>query len=191
MNKILLAMLAANLLWSCSENLDNDYSKWTNYGGTKDASRYSSLDQITTENVNQLQVAWEFHTGDSSKNSQIQCQPIVIDSILYATTPKLSLVALHVATGKQIWRFDPFQVLGGENSWAGTNRGVTYFKEKEMSRILFCAGSFLMSVDALTGKPDLNFGDKGKVDLQVGLSDNPEDQFLVVSNTPGIIYAAF
>ena len=188
MNKILLAMLAANLLWSCSENLDNDYSKWTNYGGTKDASRYSSLDQITTENVNQLQVAWEFHTGDSSKNSQIQCQPIVIDSILYATTPKLSLVALHVATGKQIWRFDPFQVLGGENSWAGTNRGVTYFKEKEMSRILFCAGSFLMSVDALTGKPDLNFGDKGKVDLQVGLSDNPEDQFLVVSNTPGIIY---
>lgn len=184
---ILLLPAPIFVLLSCTEDV-SDYSKWTNYGGTKDASRYSSLDEITPENVSLLQVAWEYHAGDSSKNSQIQCQPIVIDSVLYATTPKLNLVALHVATGEEIWRFDPFEVLGGENSWAGTNRGVTYFKEGDMSRILFSAGSFLMSVDAATGKPDLNFGDGGKVDLQTGLSDNPEDQFLVVSNTPGIIF---
>ncbi len=184
-----LALLGfAFILLQCSSNKDTDYSKWTNYGGTKDASRYSSLEQITPENVNQLQVAWEYHSGDATERSQIQCQPIIIDSILYATTPKLNLVALHVETGKEIWRFDPFDVLGGENSWAGTNRGVTYFKEGDMQRILFCAGSYLMSVDALTGKPDLNFGDQGKVDLQVGLSGDPEDQFLVVSNTPGIIF---
>ncbi len=173
----------------CTSDDSNDqYKKWTNYGGTKDAARYSSLDQITTENVNQLQVAWEYHTGDASENSQIQCQPIVVDSILYATSPKLDLIALHVATGKEIWRFNPFEVLGGENSWAGTNRGVTYFQEGAIRRILFTAGNFLMSVDALTGKPDLSFGDKGKVDLQIGLSENENDEFLLVSNTPGIIY---
>ncbi len=173
----------------CTSDDSNDqYKKWTNYGGTKDAARYSSLDQITTENVNQLQVAWEYHTGDASENSQIQCQPIVVDSILYATSPKLDLIALHVATGKEIWRFNPFEVLGGENSWAGTNRGVTYFQEGTIRRILFTAGNFLMSVDALTGKPDLSFGDKGKVDLQIGLSENENDEFLLVSNTPGIIY---
>ncbi|MCR9062570.1 MAG: pyrroloquinoline quinone-dependent dehydrogenase [Cytophagales bacterium] len=173
----------------CTSDDSNDqYKKWTNYGGTKDAARYSSLDQITTENVNQLQVAWEYHTGDASENSQIQCQPIVVDSILYATSPKLDLIALHVATGKEIWRFNPFEVLGGENSWAGTNRGVTYFQEGTIRRILFTAGNFLMSVDALTGKPDLSFGDKGKVDLQRGLSENENDEFLLVSNTPGIIY---
>ncbi len=173
----------------CTSDDSNDqYKKWTNYGGTKDAARYSSLDQITTENVNQLQVAWEYHTGDASENSQIQCQPIVVDSILYATSPKLDLIALHVATGKEIWRFNPFEVLGGENSWAGTNRGVTYFQEGAIRRILFTAGNFLMSVDALTGKPDLYFGDKGKVDLQIGLSENENDEFLLVSNTPGIVY---
>ncbi len=173
----------------CTSDDSNDqYKKWTNYGGTKDAARYSSLDQITTENVNQLQVAWEYHTGDASENSQIQCQPIVVDSILYATSPKLDLIALHVATGKEIWRFNPFEVLGGENSWAGTNRGVTYFQEGAIRRILFTAGNFLMSVDALTGKPDLSFGDKGKVDLQIGLSENENDEFLLVSNTPGIVY---
>ncbi|WP_341226539.1 PQQ-binding-like beta-propeller repeat protein [uncultured Arcticibacterium sp.] len=187
MKQFLLFASVFLIISSCADKT-TDYSKWTNYGGTKDASRYSSLEQINVENVKNLDVAWEYHTGDASENSQIQCQPIIVDSILYATTPKLSLVALHVETGNEIWRFDPFEVLGGENSWAGTNRGVTYFKEGDTRRILFCAGSYLMSVDAITGKPDLSFGDKGKVDLQIGLSENSEDQFLVVSNTPGIIY---
>jgi quinoprotein glucose dehydrogenase len=188
MKQIIIFLLGLFFLTSCYQNDSIDYTKWTNYGGTKDAARYSSLEQITPENVSQLEVAWEYHTGDGSEKSQIQCQPIIVDSIMYVTTPKLDLVALHVARGKEIWRFNPFQVLGGENSWAGTNRGVTYFKENGMSRILFSAGSFLMSVDALTGKPDHNFGDKGKVDLQKGLSDDENDQFLVVSNTPGIIF---
>jgi quinoprotein glucose dehydrogenase len=180
--------LSSFLFFSCSENEQIDYSKWSNYGGSKDAARYSALDQITPENVNSLEVAWEYHTGDGSERSQIQCQPIIVDSIMYVTTPTLNLVALHVATGKEIWRFNPFQVLGGENSWAGTNRGVTYFQEDKMSRVLFSAGSFLMSIDALTGKPDESFGDKGKVDLQKGLTDDDSEQFLVVSNTPGIIF---
>ncbi len=175
-------------LTACSKDDATDYSKWTNYGGTKDAARYSSLAEITPENVKNLEMAWEFKTGDMTEKSQIQCQPIIIDSMMYATTPKLNLVALHVGTGEEIWRFDPFQVLGGENSWAGTNRGVTYYEEGGFKRILFCAGSYLMSVDAQTGKPDHDFGDNGKVDLQKGLSKDPNQQFLLTSNTPGIIY---
>ncbi len=175
-------------LIQCTQKKTIDYSKWNNYAGTKDGARYSSLTQITKENVKQLQVAWTYECGDGTETSQIQCQPIVIDSILYGTTPSLNLFALHAATGKEIWRFNPLDVLGGENSWAGTNRGVTYFENSEMKRIFFCAGSFLLSIDALTGKPDLNFGDRGKVDLQKGLTDNDEDSFLLTSNTPGIIF---
>ena len=188
MKKLLYLLIYVSLFTSCKDEGAIDYSKWTNYGGSKDAARYSALDQINRDNANQLQVAWEYHTEDGSATSQIQCQPIIIDSFMYVTTPKLDLVALHVATGKEIWRFNPFQVLGGENSWAGTNRGVTYFQEGDMKRILFSAGSYIMSVDALTGKPDFGFGDNGKVDLQIGLSNDPQEQFLVVSNTPGIIY---
>lgn len=175
-------------LIQCTQKKTIDYSKWNNYAGTKDGARYSSLTQITKENVKQLQVAWTYECGDGTETSQIQCQPIVIDSILYGTTPSLNLFALHAATGKEIWRFNPFDVLGEENSWAGTNRGVTYFENSELKRIFFCAGSFLLSIDALTGKPDLNFGDRGKIDLQKGLTDNDEDSFLLTSNTPGIIF---
>lgn len=181
-------LLFCSLLSQCSKKNSTDYSKWNNYAGTKDGARYSSLAQINTDNVRQLEMAWKYECGDGTETSQIQCQPIVIDSILYGTTPSLNLFALHAATGKEIWRFNPFDVLGGENSRGGTNRGVTYFENSKLNRIFFCAGNFLLSIDALTGKPDLNFGDHGKVNLIKGLSDDDEKSYLLTSNTPGIIF---
>ncbi|HAZ24977.1 MAG TPA: pyrrolo-quinoline quinone, partial [Algoriphagus sp.] len=130
---------------------------------------------------------WVYHTEDAGERSQIQCQPIVINGILYGTTPKLNVFALDAATGQEIWRFDPFTVLGGENSWAGTNRGVSYWEKGNDKRILFGAGNWLMAVDALTGTPKLDFGDGGKVDLRKGLDTERED-FLIVANAPGVIY---
>ncbi|WP_144606910.1 outer membrane protein assembly factor BamB family protein [Algoriphagus algorifonticola] len=164
-----------------------DYTNWAHYGGPADASRYSSLAEITKDNVSQLEVAWIYHTEDAGERSQIQCQPIVINGILYGTTPKLNVLALDAATGQEIWRFDPFTVLGGENSWAGTNRGVSYWEKGDDKRILFGAGNWLMAVDALTGTPKLDFGDGGKVDLRKGLDTERED-FLIVANAPGVIY---
>ena len=150
--KIFFILLIFILLIRCAKK-EEDYSKWLTYGGTKDAARYSSLNQITKENVSQLEVAWEYKCDDGTTKSQMQCQPIVVDSFLYATTPALDLIALHAGTGKEIWRFNPKDVLVGKNSLAGVNRGVTYFENKEIHRILFCADKFLLSVDALTGKP--------------------------------------
>lgn len=184
----IFSLLLGLILIQCTEKNTADYSKWTNYAGTKGGARYSSLNQINTENVKQLQVAWRYECGDGTKKSQIQCQPIVIDTILYGTTPSLNLFALHAATGKEIWRFNPIEVLGKESSWAGVNRGVTFYENKELKRIFFCVGSYLLSVNVLTGEPDLNFGDHGKVDLQKGLTDNEKDKFLLTSNTPGIIF---
>ncbi len=163
------------------------HTDWPNYGGSEDGSRYSPLEQINKENVSQLEVAWIYHTEDATERSQIQCQPIVVNGLLYATTPKLNVFALDAATGEEVWRFDPFQILGGENSWAGTNRGVSYWEDGEDKRILFGAGNWLMAVDALTGKPIDQFGDGGKIDLRKGLDTERED-FLIVANAPGVIY---
>ncbi|MBN7810255.1 PQQ-binding-like beta-propeller repeat protein [Algoriphagus sp. H41] len=186
--KFLLASSFALLLLSCEEKKpDIDYTNWSHYGGPEDGSRYTSLSQINRENVAQLQVAWTYRTGDAAERSQIQCQPIVANGLLYATTPKLNVFALDAATGAEIWRFDPFQVLGGENSWAGTNRGVSYWESAEEKRILFTAGNWLMALDAMTGEPILDFGDGGKVDLRKELDTNLED-FLIVSNAPGAIF---
>src|SRR5688572_13094102 len=67
---------------------------WPIYGGTTDNTRYSTLDQITPANVKQLQVAWRYETHDEFPGSEMQSNPIVVDGVLYATTPKLRVIAL-------------------------------------------------------------------------------------------------
>lgn len=183
---VLVLLLIAS--FACIQKSDElDYAGWSEYGGSEDAARYSSLSQIDRDNVSSLEVAWTYHTGDASERSQIQCQPIVVNGLLYGTTPTLNVFALDAGTGAEVWRFDPFEVLGGENSWAGTNRGVSYWEDGEDKRILFGAGNWLLAVDALSGLPILGFGDQGKVDLRKDLDTEIED-FLIVANAPGVVY---
>ena len=82
---------------------DHAYRTWEVYLGDNTSSQYSSLDQINTDNVGQLQVAWTYHTGDGGPGgrTQIQCNPIIIDSVLYATSPRVKVLALHAATGEE------------------------------------------------------------------------------------------
>jgi len=106
-------LLAALLFKACSNTGYYDYSTWANYGGTKDANRYSSIDQINSENVSQLKVAWVFNTGDkdtANNRSEIQCNPIVIGGTLYLTSSKMKLFALDPATGKQKWVLIPLTI---------------------------------------------------------------------------------
>src|SRR6187551_1467624 len=93
---------------SCSES-SKEYKSWTVYNGGNEAMKYSSLTQIDTSNVNQLQVAWTYHTGDAdASGSQIQCNPIMIDGVLYGVGPQMKLFAVNAMTGKAKWVFDPY-----------------------------------------------------------------------------------
>lgn len=181
---ICIALFFTNL----SEPLKTSpYSRWEHYGGTKDAARYSSLQQINKNNIDSLAVAWEYHTGDNSKYSQIQCQPIVIDGVLFGTSPQLKVFALDAATGQERWHANLSEFWKGAYSWAGTNRGVTYWEEGTDKRILVAAGNFLVCLNANTGKPVESFGEAGRIDLQKDL-DYHKENFFIVSNTPGIVY---
>src|SRR5690242_20650624 len=84
-----------------------EYRNWSSYGGGLDNIRYSSLKQINKKNVKDLQVAWIFETDDAFRDSEFQCNPLVIEGVLYATTPKVNVVALNAASGNLLWRFDP------------------------------------------------------------------------------------
>jgi quinoprotein glucose dehydrogenase len=155
---------------------------WPTTGGGPANMRYSSLDQINTTNVAQLRVAWTYHTGDLRKDrGEIQATPIVVDGILYTTTPALAVVALRAENGKQIWRFDP-----GAGA-AHVNRGVAYWADGDDWRIFFTAGRRLYALDARTGRPIRTFGDSGSLDLAAGLSRDIGDAYLVAT-TPGTIY---
>ena len=83
---------------------------WSVYLGDKAASHYSTLAQITPTNVAKLDVAWVFHAGDMREGAtQIQCNPLIIGGVLYATTPQSKVIALDAATGHELWRFAPLE----------------------------------------------------------------------------------
>lgn len=81
------------------------YRTWHSFLGDKEASQYSSLHQITRENVNQLEIAWTFSTGDlvDGERTEIQANPLIIDGILYGTTPLKKAFALKADTSELLW----------------------------------------------------------------------------------------
>ncbi|HKR09393.1 MAG TPA: pyrroloquinoline quinone-dependent dehydrogenase [Gemmatimonadaceae bacterium] len=159
---------------------------WKTTGGEPGNTRYSYLDQINRINVPQLRVAWTYHTGDadSSRHTQIQATPIVIDGVLYTTTPALDVVALHADAGTLIWKFDPFV---GKERATHVNRGVAYWSDGNQRRIFFTAGRRLYSLDATNGQPDRAFGESGSIDLGDGLGRDVSDTD-VLATSPGIVY---
>ncbi|MGI9545328.1 MAG: PQQ-binding-like beta-propeller repeat protein [Cyclobacteriaceae bacterium] len=178
------------LALSCEPKGEANYPNkdWPVYLGDRAASHYSQLAQIDANNVSQLKVAWTYNCGDADpKNrSQIQCNPIIVNGVLYGSSAKLKFFALNAGTGEELWSFDPFE--GKYDSYGmGVNRGLVYWQDKEYPRILCTAGSFLYALNAKTGELIESFGKWGKVDLHQGLGEDAKD-LLVTSNTPGVIY---
>jgi len=159
---------------------------WRVTGGEPGNSRYSALDQIHTGNVAQLHVAWIYHTGDLPPDGrgEIQATPIVVDGVLYTSTPALAVIALRADSGTLLWRFDPF---ANRERVAHVNRGVVYWSGGDDTRIFFSAGRRLYALDARTGRPVPTFGDSGSVDLGAGLSRDIGDAYLVATS-PGVIH---
>ena len=158
------------------------YEGWRDYGGAADSSQYSALIQITRSNVNNLQIAWTYPTGDSNRYS---FNPIVVDGLMYVLARNNSLVALDASTGKEIWvhRTD----IGTKLI---THRGVNYWESKDRSdrRLFLASNNFLQAIDARTGKLITSFGSDGRVDLREGLGRNPATLTLVQSTTPGRVF---
>jgi quinoprotein glucose dehydrogenase len=161
------------------------YRGWPVYGGGHEQIRYSSLDQINRDNVGRLAPAWSYDSGDAFPGSEMQCNPIVVDGVLYALSPKLRAFALDAATGALRWSFDPFAGREVKNKQRG--RGVMYWQDGQDCRIYFGAGPYLWSLDARAGKPVPGFGDSGRVDLREGLGRDSRG-LAVALTTPGVLY---
>ncbi|HET9833612.1 MAG TPA: pyrroloquinoline quinone-dependent dehydrogenase [Vicinamibacterales bacterium] len=156
------------------------FSTWHQYLGGSDSSQYSSLDQINKKNVGQLQIAWTYATGDTRT---YRFNPIVIDNVMYTLAKNMSIVALDAATGKEIWTHEnqPAQI---------GDRGINYWESADKSdrRLLYVNGGFLTAIDAATGKTIETFGEKGRVDLRVGLNRDVSGVRPLQTGNPGRIY---
>ena len=180
----LLVMSQSNGVSAPATSLANQATEWGVYSGNPESTHYSQLAQINRDNVKDLQVAWEFDSGDAFPSSENECNPIVVNGVLYATTPKVNVIALNAATGKLLWRFDPnvgLRVVGKMRS-----RGVTYWSDGTDQRIFVAVRQYLYSLDARTGKPVEAFGVNGRIDLRDDLGREPKNW--VTMTSPGIVY---
>ena len=179
------ALISALAVAACdTEREDVD---WPYYLGDG-SSQHSTLDQITPANVHRLETAWTYYAGGADPNgySQMQTSPIVVGGILYGASPHLHHFALDAATGRELWRFDPFQN-GATASGGDFARGVTYWDDGADGRIFLTAEASLFALNAQSGSPISEFGHDGRVDLKADLGRDVSDLYLV-SNTPGVIY---
>lgn len=171
------------LIVSCSRDLEKpskiDYTKWGEFQGGPDRNQYSTLSQITLDNVKDLKLAWSHSLPDSG---QMQMNPIIVDDVLYGIGADMRPFALNAATGEGIWiHGDPLK------AWHSNSRGVAYWSKGTDKRIYYGMGPHLYAIDALTGESIKDFADNGRLDLHKGLPENAQEKFLG-SSTPGTIY---
>ena len=174
---------------------------WPVYGRDAGGTRFSPLAQITPANVTQLQVAWTYHTGilDMSGMSHrppaLEVTPLVVDGVMYLSTPLGRVVALDPATGVERWRYD-----AGVDPHRGygdfASRGVAYWRDTHAAAGATCARRIfattidarLVALDAGTGRPCAGFAKNGALDLRVGLRVPPvEFQAYEVTSPPVVV----
>jgi quinoprotein glucose dehydrogenase len=176
-----------------------DKDEWSAYGHDAGGTRYSPLTQITRENVKQLKVAWEYHTGAmeikarSSSKAAFEATPLFVDGTLYLSTPYNRVIALDPESGKERWSYDP-----KVNLWTSysemTSRGVSTWVDNKLKSdapnrrriILATIDARLIAMDATTGELCKEFGAEGQVDLTKDVRLTNPGNFQVTS-PPAVI----
>ena len=183
----LFVLLIVCFLSACNDNnSENNFRSWKVYRGDDGINAYSALDQVNKETVKRLQVAWTYHCNDTIGNSTIECNPIIVNGILYGVTPRQKTFALDAKTGKELWIFNPHDE---KSQGGGVSRGLSYWEDGDDQRIYMFANHRLIALNARTGKQIMSFGENGFVDLRKGLRDDTEiEKYYIESRSPGVIY---
>jgi quinoprotein glucose dehydrogenase len=200
---ILVSLISTTFISTCLAASVAD-TGWPAYGGDAGGTRYSPLSQINPSNVAQLQVAWVFRTGELGQgvrdwsHSAFEATPILHDGTLYLTTSSTDVVAVDAATGKLRWRHASESRKDLHYS-DGVSRGVSLWVDESSAGGATCHAriyaptldSRLLALDAATGKPCLDFGDQGAVnllrDVRSQFEEGDEWRDYLVTSPPAIL----
>ncbi|MET3579378.1 quinoprotein glucose dehydrogenase [Mesorhizobium robiniae] len=172
--------------------------EWHFYGRTQYGQRYSPLDQITPENVANLQPAWTYRTGDVKGPDDIgettyQVTPLKVADTLYICTPHNFAIAIDAASGKEKWRFDPKVGLDKDRQHQ-TCRGVAYYADAKIAAGQPCAARVylptsdarLIALDAASGQVCPTFAEGGTLNLLANMP-YPKPGYYYSTSAPLII----
>ncbi len=158
--------------------------EWPFWGADQGSTKYSPLAQVHRGNVADLEIVWEWDTGEGPlagprlpvpdnpvRPGSFENTPVVRDGVLYASTSYNRVVALDPETGTPIWTFDPRITEWGQvpNGTGFVHRGVALWEGDGERRVFLNSRWRLLSIDAVTGEPDASFGQGGEIDLTAQL----------------------
>jgi quinoprotein glucose dehydrogenase len=168
--------------------------EWLYYGGDQAGTKYSALTDINSSNVQRLHIAWQWKHWETPLKDYgttpgfFEATPLMIDGVLYVTTPYNNVAAVDAETGKELWRFDGEgyklgQVLSG-SGWK--LRGTAFWRENGRLFIFLNSRSRLFKLDAKTGEPVHTFGVNGEVPINdlPRISENKH----ATQSSPPVIY---
>ncbi|NKB67395.1 MAG: PQQ-binding-like beta-propeller repeat protein [Candidatus Latescibacteria bacterium] len=172
---------------------------WAYYGGDEASTKFAPYEQIDADNVDSLRIVWrwrlpemqieeddEEEAGGMGGDGSFKSTPVVVDGVLYTSTPYAQVTALDAITGEQLWFFDP-KAWQTANTFKDLHRGVAYWSDGDRARIFFgTAADSLYSLDARTGLPDPAFGQGGRVDLTKGLVRPPDPERYALISPPTV-----
>ena len=206
----LVGRLVYNLVWvllACSFGLGQIHSpsvdqEWRFYGHDPGGMRFSPLAEIHRGNVRLLQRAWSYELSHDSKGQStgiepFETTPLMVDGILYFTTPTSSAIAVDGETGRGIWTFDPFANDSGSHRtmpsrglayWEGTSPNSSGGHTPKVERRIFYAtvDGRLFALDPQTGIPCQGFGERGAINLRDGVADNWPKGRIEMTSPPAI-----
>jgi quinoprotein glucose dehydrogenase len=153
---------------------------WPVYGGDPGGTKFSPLADINRDTVSRLSKAWEWSNGEKAleqfgtRPGNFQTTPLMIDNVLYFSSPYNRVVALNADTGAQLWAYDPKAYEDGQpaNGTGYVHRGVAAWRDGAAGgalRIFLNSRYRLICLDAATGQPVPSFGEGGIIDLSKGL----------------------
>ena len=147
--------------------------QWANYGNDPGGRRYSPLRQINIENVKDLKPAWTYQSGELktyegtniAQKAAFEATPLMVNGVLYFSTPSNRIIAINAATGKELWMYNPMVNLKADYSEV-TSRGVSKWIDNNykpgdpdyMRIIAATIDGRLIELNASTGVPVFSFG---------------------------------
>src|SRR6266550_7788937 len=153
----------------------NREQDWPFYGGDQGGMKYSPLTDVNASTVSRLATAWEWSPREKAlsqfgtRPGNFQATPLMIDNVLYFSTPYNRVVALNAETGAELWAFDPKAYEDGQppNGTGFVHRGIAAWRDSRNGKLRIFLNSryHLIALDAASGQPVASFGVGGTVDI--------------------------
>ena len=173
--KLNILLVSSCLIPSIVNGQNIEDGEWGYFGGDNKFNRYSPLDLINTNNVDQLSIVWHRDATAASLRDNyngmgfeknLRSTPLLIDGVLYAPNIFGLVEAFDPATGETVWTQEPYQQTLLEAAGI-SSRGIAHWQQGIDRRLMVVRGSYLYALNPQTGEPFPDFGreEPGRVNL--------------------------